>query len=213
MRQRLRTAALGGFGFVAFYIVHRILQGAGPSGPEAQAVSAFYTEHRGALLASEVLAGLAVLSFILVPAGLIPVVRGMGDDVMAVALVVSGSAFVTLGLVSVAAEGALIRVAGAGHEAAIVALNYLQALLPIVLALAAVAATASVAVLRTGLLPRWFGVAGLVAALVFLLGGVFGTLGDTPEGPGSIYGIALAIAWVALLSGLLWWRAGKPETT
>jgi hypothetical protein len=213
MGQRLRIAALGGAGFIVFYIIHRILQGAGPENATAEAVARFYTEHRTALMLSEAANGLALLAFIAFPAALIPVVRGRGADSEAVAIVASCTAFITLGLVSTAAEGALIRVANSGEKGAVLALNYFQGLVPIVLAIAAVAASTSAALLHSGLLPRWIGFTGLGAAAVFLLGFIASALGDTPEGGGSVFGIGLAIAWVALVSGALWWRAGRPETT
>jgi len=212
MRQRLRIAAAGGFGFMVFYLIHRVLQGAGPSGASAEAIAQFYVEHHTALMLSEVANGLALLAFIMFPAALIPVVRGLGADSEAVAIVASCTAFITLGLVSTAAEGALIRVAGSGEEGAIIALNYFQGLVPVVLALTAVAATTSAAVLHSGLLPKWIGFTGLGMAAVFLLGFIASALGDTPEGGGSLIGIALSLAWVALISGALWWRAGRPET-
>jgi hypothetical protein len=46
------------------YLVHRLLQGAGPDGPSAAAVAAYQVAHRGALLASEIAVGLALLAFI-----------------------------------------------------------------------------------------------------------------------------------------------------
>jgi hypothetical protein len=213
MRQRLRIAAAGGGGFLVFYLTHRILQGAGPAGASAEAVAQFYVEHRSALMLSEVANGLALLAFILFPAALIPVVRGLGADSEAVAIVASCAVFIALGLVSTAAEGALIRVAGSGEKGAIIALNYFQGLVPVVLALAAVVATTSAALLRSNLLPKWVGFTGLGAAAVFLLGFIASSLGDTPEGGGSIFGVALSLAWVALISGALWWRAGRPQTT
>jgi hypothetical protein len=60
----LRAAAIGGLAFTVLYLVHRLLQGAGPDGPSAAAVAAYQVAHRGALLASEIAVGLALLAFI-----------------------------------------------------------------------------------------------------------------------------------------------------
>lgn len=47
---------------------------------------------------------------------------------------------------------------------------------------AALVAVLSLAIQRTGLIWRWLGVVGLVAAAIFLLGSVFSVLGRTPRG-------------------------------
>lgn len=207
----MRIAAGGGFGFVVFYLIHVVLQGGGPKSDAPMAVAVFYAQHSAQLLLSELVNGLALLAFIAFPAGLVPVVRGRGAGSEAVAIVVSCAAFLTLGLVSTAAEGALIRASEKAFPAAIVALDLFQALVPVVLALAAVAATTSAAFLRSGLLPRWLGFAGLGAAALFLVGFAASALGDSPENSGSLFGVAVAVAWVGLVSGALWWRSGKPD--
>jgi len=209
--QRLRIAAGGGFGFIVFYLMHAVLQGPGPKSAGPMVVAVYYVQHSAQLLLSEVVNGLALLAFIAFPAGLIPVVRARGADSEAVGIVVSCSAFVTLGLVSTAAEGALIRSAEKAFPAAIDALFLFQGLVPVVLALAAVAASTSVAILRADLLPGWIGFTGLVAAALFLLGFGASALGDIPETRGSLFGVAVAVGWVGLVSGALWWRAGKPD--
>jgi hypothetical protein len=61
-------------------------------------------------------------------------------------------------------------------------------------------AALSLAIRRTGLVGRWLGVAGLVAAAVFLLGSVFSVLGPTPEGGSSLVGVGLFIVWMLALS-------------
>jgi len=209
----LRIAAGGGFGFMVFYLIHIVLQGAGPRNASPMTVAVYYVQHNAQLLLSELANGLALLAFIAFPAGLVPVVRGRGADSEAVAIVVSCTAFVTLGLVSTAAEGALIRASEKAFPAAIEALNLFQGLVPVVLALAAVAATTSAAILRSGLLPAWIGITGFAAAALFLLGFAASALGDTPETRGSLFGVAVSLAWVGLVSGALWWRAGGPDTT
>lgn len=175
------------------------------------AVAVYYVQHNAQLLLSELANGLALMAFIAFAAGLAPVVRSRGADSEAVAIVVSCTAFVTLGLVSTAAESALIRAADRSGPAAIDALFLFQGLVPMVLALAAVAAATSAAFLRTGLLPGWVGFTGLGAAAVFALGFAASALGDTPETRGSLFGVAVAVLWVGLVSAALWWRAGQPD--
>jgi hypothetical protein len=76
--QPLRTAAVGGLAFTVLYLVHRILQGSGPVSSAPAAVADYNLAHRGALLASEVAVGLALLAFIPFVAALVPTVWRAG---------------------------------------------------------------------------------------------------------------------------------------
>jgi hypothetical protein len=213
--QPLRTAAIGGLAFTVLYVVHRLLQGTGPDGSGAPAVAAYQLAHRGALLASEVAVGLALLAFIPFLAGLVPVIWRAKQETLAVAVAISGGVFVAMGFVSNAAETALIGVADANQPAAVLALDQLQGRTPIVWTIAALVTALSLAIRRTGLVGRWLGVAGLVAAAVFLLGSVFSVLGRTPEGGSSLIGVGLFVVWMLALSLSLWrtsvGRAGSPR--
>jgi uncharacterized membrane protein YfcA len=59
-----------------------------------------------------------------------------------------------------------------------------------VFAITALVAVLSLAIYRTGVVGRWLGVVGLVAAVGFLLGSVFSVLGRTPEGARPLSGSA-----------------------
>lgn len=204
-------AAGSGFGFMVFYLVHFVLQGGGPRAAGPMAVAIYYVQHNAQLLLGQLAGGLALMAFIGFAAGLVPVVRDRGADSEAVAIVVSCTAFITLGLVSTAAKSALIRAAERSGPAAIDALFLLQGLVPVVLALAAVAASTSAAFLRTGLLPRWVGFTGLGAAAIFVLSFAADALGDAPETRVSLFGVVITAGWVALVSAALWWRADRPD--
>jgi Domain of unknown function (DUF4386) len=205
----LRTAAVGGLAFTVLYLVHRILQGTGPDDATAAAVAAYNLAHRGALLASEVAVGLALLAFIPFVAALVPLVWRAGQETLAVAVAVSGGLFLAMGFVSNAAETALIAVADSNQPAAVVALNELQGRTPVVWTIAALVAVISLAVHRAGLVWRWLGVVGLVAAAVFLLGSVFSVLGRTPEGASSLLGVGVFVVWMLVLSAGLWHTASQ----
>ena len=90
------------------------------------------------------------------------------------------------------------------------ALDQLQGRTPVVWTITALVAVLSLAIQRTGLVWRWLGVAGWVAAAVFLLGSVFSVLGRTPEGGGSLIGIGLFVVWMLVLSAGLWRTALAP---
>ena len=202
--QPLRAAAIGGLAFTVLYVVHRLLQGIGPDGSSAAAVAAYQVAHRGALLASEIAVGLALLAFIAFLAALVPVIWRAGQETLAVAVAISGGVFVATGLVSNAAETALVGAADSNQPAAVLALDQLQGRTPIVWTITALVAVLSLAIQRTGLVGRWLGVVGLVAAAIFLLGSVFSVLGRTPEGSSSLLGVGLFIVWMLLLSAGMW---------
>ena len=202
--QPLRTAAISGLGFTILYVAHRLLQGTGPDNSSATAVAAYQVAHRGALLASEVAVALALLAFIPFVAGLVPVIWRAGQETLAVAVAISGGVFVAMGFVSNAAETALIGLADANQPATVLALDQLQGRTPIVWTITALVAATSLAIWRTGLVGRRLGVAGLVAAAIFLVGSVFSVLGRTPEGGSSLAGVGLFIVWILAVSVGLW---------
>ena len=210
--QPLRTAAIGGLAFTVLYLAHRILQGTGPESPTAAAVADYNLAHRSTLLASEVAVGLALLAFIPFLAALVPVIWRARQETLAVATAISGGVFVAMGFVSNAAETALIWVADSNQPAAILALDQLQGRTPIVWTITATVAALSLAIYRTGLVGRWLGVAGVVAAAIFLLGSVFSVLGQSPEGSSSLVGVGVFIVWMLALSAALW-RAASTSTT
>jgi hypothetical protein len=209
----LRTAAIAGLTFTVLYLVHRILQGTGPGNSAAAAVADYHLAHRSALLASEVAVGLALLTFIPFLAALVPIIWRAGQETLAVAVAISGGVFVAMGFVSNAAETALIGVADSSQPAAVVALDQLQGRTPVVWTITALVAVVSLAIQRTGLVGRWLGVAGLVAAAIFLLGSVFSVLGRTPEGSSSLVGVGLFIGWMLVLSADLWRRAASSTSS
>jgi hypothetical protein len=103
-------------------------------------------------------------------------------------------------------------VADSNQPGAVLALDQLQGRTPVVWTITALVAALSLAIYRTGLVGRWLGVAGLVAAAIFLVGSIFSVLGRTPEGRSSLVGVGLFIVWMLALSAALW-RAGSTSTT
>jgi hypothetical protein len=209
----LRTAAIAGLTFTVLYLVHRILQSTGPDSSAPAAVAAYNLAHRSILLASEVAVGLALLAFIPFLAALVPIIWRAGQETLAVAVAISGGVFVAMGFVSNAAETALIGVADSNQPAAVLALDQLQGRTPVVWTITALVAVLSLAIQRTGLVGRWLGVVGLVAAAIFLLGSIFSVLGRSPEGNSSLLGVGLFIGWMLLLSAGLWRTAANSTSS
>lgn len=207
----LRLAAIGALLFSLLFAVHHVLQGVGPVTSTATDVAAYNVAHRGALLGSEVALGLGLLAFVAFLAPLVAVVRRAGHETTAVSLLVAGTAFITLGFMSTAAETALVGVADSHDPGAVDALNELQGRTPVVWAVAALATAISLATLRTGLLPRWLGIGGLVLAGIFLLASISSLVGRAVEGGYSLIGVTLFIVWMLVLTACLW-RAAPADT-
>jgi hypothetical protein len=119
-----------------------------------------------------------------------------------------------MGFISQAAETALLGVADAGDQSAVLALNQLQGRMPIVWTITALTVAVSLAGLGARLLPTWLGVAGLLAAGVFALGSMSSVLSRTVEGTSSVFGVGLFILWLLLVALCLLRAAGTaaPES-
>jgi hypothetical protein len=208
----LRLAAVGALVFSLLFSVHHVLQGTGPGSSSAADVAAYNVAHRGALLGSEVALGLGLLAFIAFLAPLVAVVWRAGQETVAVAVLVAGTAFLTLGFMSTAAETALVGVADSNEPGAVDALNQLQGRTPVVWAVTALTTTISLAILRTELLWRWLGISGLVLAAVFLLASISNLVGRGVEGGYSFIGVGLFIVWMLAQSAGLR-RAASANTT
>lgn len=211
LERPLLVAAIGGVAFSVLFAVHHLLQGRGPNSSTAAAVVAYNVDHQGALLASEVTVGLALLAFIAFIAPLVAVIWQAGQATLAVAVGIAGTGFLAMGLQSTAAETALVRVAGSHDLGAVDALNQLQGRTPVVWTVTALAATVSLAIVRTGLRWRWLGKSGLVLAGVFLLASISSLVGREVEGGYSLIGVGLFIVWMLAVSAGLWRSAStKP---
>ena len=208
----LRLAAIGALAFSVLFAVHHVLQAPGPAGSSPAEVAAYNVAHQAALLSSEVALGFGLLAFIVFLAPLAAVIWRDGHASVAVAVLVAGTVFVALGFVSVAAETALVQVAGSNEPGAVDALNQLQGRTPVVWAVAALVTIVSVDILRAGFLARWLGSSGLVLAGVFLLASIASLVGRGVEGSYSLIGIGLFIVWMLSLSAALWRTASATRT-
>ena len=199
----LKWAASGGVAFVVFYSAHRLLQGAGPDGTGPTAVGEWVDAQRGALLASEIMLGVALLTFLVFAAPLVGFLHSEVGTVAAAGFAVAGGVFIAMGLVSNAVETALFATSTT-DLVAIEVLDSLQRRIPNVLAAAILAGALAPGFLRGALLWRWVGYANIAAAALFFVGYVFNTVGSTPESGGSVFGVAIFVIWMALVCVALW---------
>lgn len=196
-------AGASGLVWLVLYGAHRALQGTGPANTDPQALSVYFTEHRSAMLLSEAANGLGLIAFALFVGGLVASLRQCQEQVITDAVLVSGTLFVAMGLVSTATETALVHVAESADLSATRVLFELQARVPVVLAITALTFVTSWALLRTSLLPRWVGITGLGVSALFVVGSVSSLVGP-PEGGASLVGVGLFLLWMVVLCvGLL----------
>ena len=207
---QLRWAAAGGAAFVVCYSAHRLLQGTGPEGTDPAAVSEWIVAQRGALLASEIALGVALLAYLVFVAPLVDVLQSEVGTVAAAGFAVAGGVFIAMGLVSNAAETALFSTDGS-ELVAIEVLDGLQRRIPNVLAAAMLGGALAPAFLRGALAWRWVGFASIVAAALFFLGYVFGVVGSSPESGASVFGVAIFVLWMALVCSALWVTARRED--
>jgi hypothetical protein len=149
----LRVAGSAGLVFVASYLVHVVLQSPGPAGGSPATVAAYFDDHRTRMLLGEVINGIGLLAFVPFVAALVGPLQEAGERTGAMVVLVNGTVFAVLGLVSTAAETALVRVAGTGVGSGVLTLFELQAKVLIVFAVTAFTGASALALLRTGYCP------------------------------------------------------------
>lgn len=218
-----RLAAASGLVLVGLLVTARVIVPA-PVLPEIQAgglVRSYYLEHQSLLEVRGGLAGLAALAALVLVGAMVGLLRrgeGMGQGQSNGWLVVTagcaGAATVALWLVTSATLAALVElrqaeVLGAtqGNPAGALALFQLYRALGAFMAwpLAGFLAAVSAGLLWSGLLPRWFGWAGLGVAGLVLLG-----LLVPPLRLGQLSEWCLWL-WLACLSALLTIGAQRAE--
>jgi hypothetical protein len=218
-----RLAAASGLVLVALLVTARVIVPT-PVLPEIQAgglVRSYYLENQSLLEVRGGLAGLAGLAALVLVGALVGLLRrgegmgqGRGKGWLVVTAGCAGAATVALWLAATATLAALVElrqaeVLGAtqGNPAGALALFQLYRALGVVMAwpLAGFVAAVSAGLLWSGLLPRWFGWAGLGVAALVLVGLLVPPLplGQLTEG--------CLWLWLAALSVLLTIGAQRAE--
>lgn len=201
-----RLAAVTGLLFLALFVAHRVLQGAGPlqgsgaSDPSSAAIVGYVAGHRTTLLVAEFVNGLGILVLVGFAGSLSGAVRRTGAHVGADLVLGSGLLFAATALVTTAAQAALAAVGATSGPTAARVLFALQAYAPVTLTIAAFVGATSWVLLRTGLFPRWLGTGGVVAAVLLLVGAAAQSRVITgsalaPKGPAALVGAALFLGW------------------
>lgn len=216
-----RIAAATGIAFVVILAIGNFLAPNPPAQDDPiEEVIDFAVDNRSALLIGSYLTGLALVfglwflgslrTFLMRAEG------GIGR--LAAVAFAGGVVFVAIVLVSNAVgNGITLRIAEEGDPVAVRALfDTLTVLIASAsFPVAVLVAATSIVAMRTGVLPRWYGWAGPVLTLLFLVAGT-GVYIDhgflAPGGGFSLIAFVVFALWVLVTSVLMMQRLGQPGT-
>lgn len=213
-----RWARLSGIGFAIVFLVAFVLYGDAP-GPNASAseLVSFYDGDRGQILTATFLMGVAQIFFLVFVGAIASGLRVAGKGGWAATSIAAGAAVVGFFVVVVGVNSALaFQIAGQSEEGIVMAMSDLQWALIVMLSYpgASLLAAASIGLWRAGLVPDWFGWAGIAAAIVFLFGGTTWSNEGfwAPDGGYSAWVTPIVfVAWSIVASWLLYRAAPTAE--
>jgi hypothetical protein len=203
-----RLGAATGILFVVLLLVSVFLA---PATPDINAapkdISAYFSDHRNVVLVSSYIGGLAVPVFLWFLGSLVQTLRRAEGEHARLSIVCLGGG-VTTAAIALATAGftATLAWSSALHDdgGAVRALFVLSAigLQFIYFAMAAFVASASVLMIRTGVVSRWIGEAGVVFAMVMLVGAAsFASSGVfQPNGGPAFAALSAFAAWMLAVS-------------
>jgi len=210
-----RYAALAGIVAVLLFVAGGFLAGSPPQpGDPAGRIRDFYIAHRWTLLFGAYLTGLAASLLLWFLASVRAVLRRAegGEGVLSTTMYAGAIVTTVVTLVGTAVSAALAFNAQRGDAAVQTLFDASNlALVFVFFPWALTTASAGVVLIRTGVLPRWLGWAGLLLAAVFLLSaaGLGMTSGAFAAGSyGSFAAFFLGMAWFVVLAALIWRRPG-----
>lgn len=212
-----RWARGSGIGFVVLLIAGFLLFGDAPKvdAPGSE-VATFYSDHSGRVLTGIPIIGIAFLLFLWFAGAIANALRAAGQGRLAATTVALAGALAGLqfGVQALSASLA-INVADAGDEGVLQALNSLSWTADAFGAflIAGFVAATTVGLLRTAIVPQWFGWLGLVAgALIALRGTTLASDGFWSPSGGYLYiFLVAAFGWVIVASVLLFRAAPVAE--
>ena len=200
-----RLVPLTGVAAIALFVISAIGGGESPAAdaPAAEAVS-FYTDNETSIIVSAIIAGVGSVSFLFFASVLRGAVRQTerGAGVLSAACF-AGGLMIVVGLsVFIGITITLVDVADELGPAPVRALNALNSdmFATIVIGMVTFLLATGLAILTTGLLPKWLG----WVAIVFVVAAF------TPAGFVTFLG---TVVWVGIISVLLSLREGRPATT
>lgn len=209
-----RSSRATGIVFVVLFIVGFLIYGDQPKiGASTSDIVSFYDGDRGRILTGIAIFGMATVFLLWFAAAIASTLRDVGRGGWGGATLAAGTALATLFYLLIAVTAGLAySIAGSGDEGVITALSDMAWIVGVTVSFPAallIGAT-SIGLLGTGLVPSWFSQTGIVAAILVLLGGTTWASDGfwAPDGAYSQWITPIvALAWVAVSSGLLYTRA------
>jgi hypothetical protein len=204
-------APASGFVFVGFSLTAWLLFIGAPGVDGSAAEAALYVrEHRAHLLVAALLAGLALISFLVFLAAMFSWVRAVGEVELGV-VAVGGGLLAALLFVQIAAIPAALafNIASTADPEVVKVIYDLVWPLQVLIAFpaAALVGAISLASLRSGIVPRSVAWGGIGCALAVLVGGTtWSRTGHWSPSHGYAYAaLFVFLSWIVVMSALLIW--------
>jgi hypothetical protein len=203
-----RWAASTGIVFVALFVAGFFVAGKPPSLSDGNAKWVeFFHDHSKAVKGSSMLFGLAIIAFLWFAAALAARLRDSGEHRLGATVLGGAAATAGTFLVAAGIQASLAyRIApeSPAQVKAFVDLFYTIGIL-VGFSVGIVIGATSIAALRSGVFPRWFGFAGAVVAVAVVVSG--GALAHdgfySPDGGYALIATAASLVWALVASVLL----------
>jgi hypothetical protein len=216
-----RWARASGIGFVVLFIVAFIILGNPPKvNDSTDEIVSFFDGDRGRVLTSMIVFGIAFILLLWFVGTISNALREAGEGRLGATTTAMGATFVGLqAIIGAIAGGLALNIAAAGDEGVVQALNTLTGSVDVIAAypFAGLIAAATIGFARLRILPSWYGLVGLVAAVLVLLHGTnWATSGFWSASGGYLWiTIVAGLGWTLITSVLLYMRtpttAAMPE--
>lgn len=204
-----RWARASGIGFVVLFVAAFIIYGEPPKvNDPADKIAAFYDDHGGRLIASDIVFGFAFVLLLAFIGAIANTLREAGQGLMGAVTLGAGTAFVAIQAITGAILGALaINVAVVGDEGVVRTVNTLLWTPDVISAfpLATTIFAATIGLSRTGIGASWYGWLGALAGVLVVLHGTnMASSGFwSPTGGYVIVTSIAALVWALVTSILL----------
>ncbi len=213
-----RLSAASGIGFAVTFIAAFLVAGDVPGlNDSAKDVQAWYGDNRGRVLVGVVLFGIALALFLWFVGTLANTLREADEGRPAAVAIASGAAIVAFAsMQAVLIAGLAHSIAGTAGAGVVKALNDAQWVVQTLVAFPAFVLVSAIAAatLRSGVMPRWFGLASLAGAAVFAANTTTWARDGfwAPDGAYSVIVASLVfVVWTAAASTLLLQRVMSTE--
>jgi hypothetical protein len=208
-----RLGAAAGIAFIVLNLISGLIAGTPPATDDSPAkIATFFNEHHRAVTVGVILSGIGGPLFVWLIAAIALRLRALGMTAWAGAAFGLGLVGVALGVVSDAIYGSLARVATTASEDVTKSVYQVDGFVAAKSFWFAVGVMLAVAAAAWRVLPRWYGVLSLVAAVGCALGGIAVKAKGFAAPLGDLTSIAFLalLVWVLATAVVLWLTTESP---